>query len=67
MPSITAKEVDIMLSGELIKLLDMLQEKHLPKHAIWPARNDQGCGLIDDAAASGGELKRVDQAKREQR
>jgi hypothetical protein len=55
-----------MLTGKLITLLDLLQHKHLSNTRLAPARNDQGRDFIDDAAASGGVLKRVNQAKSEQ-
>jgi carbon storage regulator len=63
MPNIPAKEVDVMLSGKLIKLLDLLQQKHLPKTRLVPDHNQKGFGLNAVTAASGGVLKRVDQAK----
>jgi hypothetical protein len=48
-----------MLTGKLIKLLELLQQKHLPSARVAPGRNHKGFGLIVVEAASGGVLKRV--------
>jgi hypothetical protein len=48
-----------MLPGKLIKLLELLQQKHLPSARVAPDNNHKGFGLIVVEAASGGVLKRV--------
>jgi hypothetical protein len=55
-----------MLPGKLIKLLELLQQKHLPSARVAPDNNHKGFGLIVVEAASGGVLKRVNRAKTEQ-
>jgi hypothetical protein len=58
--------MEITLTRKLIKLLDSLQQKHLPSTRLVRDHEQKGFGLIAVTAASGGVLKRVDQAKSEQ-
>ena len=56
-----------MLAGKLIKLLELLQQKHLPSARVAPGHINKGFGLIVVETVSGGVLKRVTQTKSEHR